>query len=73
MKIGGLLSNEIKNTSRLKYPFKIRKIQTKNAFSEFGKFESKKYVNNCKFFRKEILKETSSKKTLNNVLLPKLQ
>ena len=73
MKIGDLLINEIKNTPRLKYPLKIIKVETKNAFSELEKFESKKYVNNCKFFIKEVLKETSPKKKLNNFLLPKLQ
>ena len=71
MKVGRLLSGEMKNMPRLKYPFKIRKDQSQDTFSETKIYESISYINNCKSFIKKILKSTSLKKNVKKLLSPK--
>ena len=71
MKVGRLLSGEMKNMPRLKYPFKIRKDQSQDTFSETKIYESLNYINNCKSFIKKILKSTSLKKNVKKLLSPK--
>ena len=72
MKVGDLLSDEVKNIPRLKYPLKILKDKSPDTFSENEVYESQHYVNHCKLFISEILKDISPKKAEKN-LLPKLQ